>query len=88
MSRIALLAFGMPLVLAACAVAPPSGPSTMVLPAKGKSFDQFQQENATCRQFAAQQSGYKTPAQASEESGVKSAAVGTGLGAAVARHMG
>jgi hypothetical protein len=88
MSRIALLAISIPLALGACAAVPPSGPSTMVLPAKGKSFDQFQQENATCKQFASQQTGYKTPAQASDESGVKSAAVGTGVGAAAGAAIG
>jgi outer membrane lipoprotein SlyB len=88
MSRLFLVALGVPLALAACTAVPPPGPSTMVLPAKGKSFDQFQQENATCKQFAAQETGYKTPAQASQQSGVGSALAGAGVGAAAGAAIG
>ena len=38
--------------LAGCASAP-TGPSVMVLPATGKSMEQFQAEDARCRQIAA-----------------------------------
>jgi len=39
-------------VMAGCAHAP-TGPSVMVLPGSGKSMEQFQKEDATCRQAAA-----------------------------------
>jgi hypothetical protein len=39
-------------VLAGCA-GTPTGPSVMVLPATGKSTEQFQAEDAKCRQMAA-----------------------------------
>jgi hypothetical protein len=42
------------LLLSACATAP-TGPSVMVLPGSGKSFEQFQAEDAACRQWATQQ---------------------------------
>jgi hypothetical protein len=48
------LAPAIALLLTACASAP-TGPSVMVLPGSGKSFEQFQAEDAACRQWAAQQ---------------------------------
>ena len=76
------------LALGACAVAPPTGPSVMALPAQGKSFEQFQQDDATCQQFAAAQIGYGSPAQAATDSAVSSAIVGTALGAAAGAALG
>lgn len=76
------------LALGACAVAPPTGPSVMALPAQGKSFEQFQQDDATCRQYASAQIGYGSPAQASTDSAVTSAIVGTALGAAAGAAIG
>jgi hypothetical protein len=58
----------------------------MVLPGTGKSFEQFQADDAVCRQWAAQQTGI-TPQGAAESSTAKSAVLGTllggGLGAAI-----
>jgi hypothetical protein len=76
------------LALGACAVAPPSGPSVMVLPGEGKSFDQFRADDFECRQFANNQIGGATPGQASVDSGVKSAAIGTAVGAAAGALIG
>ena len=39
---------------AGCATAP-AGPSVMVLPGAGRSFDQFQADVSVCRDWAAQQ---------------------------------
>ncbi len=47
-------------VLGGCASVP-TGPSVMVLPPEGKSFAQFQAEDATCRQWAGQQVGPTHP---------------------------
>jgi hypothetical protein len=66
--------------LSACATVP-SGPGVLVLPGTGKSFDQFRADDFECRQFAQSQLG-ATPETASTDSGVRSAAVGTLLGAA------
>ncbi len=44
------------IALSGC-VSVPTGPSVMVLPPEGKSFAQFQAEDATCRQWAGQQVG-------------------------------
>jgi hypothetical protein len=71
--------------LSGCAVAP--GPSVMVMPGQGKSFEAFQADDAACRQFATQQTGI-APADAANQSLVSSAAVGTVLGAATGAAIG
>lgn len=43
--------------LGACATAQPSGPSVFATPSQGKSFEVFQQEDASCRQVAEAQPG-------------------------------
>lgn len=68
------------LLLAGC-VRVPTGPSVMVLPGSGKSFDQFQLDDAMCRQWALRQTG-TTANQAATDATVSGAAVGTVLGAA------
>ena len=68
-------------ILAAC-VSLPNGPSVMTLPGAGKSFDQFRYDDSDCRRYAYEQVGGITPRQASQTSGIESAAIGAGLGAA------
>jgi hypothetical protein len=79
---------GSVLALSACAVAPPSGPSVMALPGQGKSFQAFQQEDVSCRQYASAQTGGASPAQAATNSAVGSAVLGTALGAAAGAALG
>ena len=43
----------------------PSGPSVMVLPGAGKSFDQFNYDDAVCRDWALRQTGVR-PARAAK----------------------
>src|SRR5437879_11552565 len=74
------------LFLAACATVP-AGPSVMVLPGTGKNFEQFQADDAVCRQWAAQQTG-TTPRRAATESTVSGAAIGTAVGAAAGAAIG
>ncbi|MBK1657540.1 glycine zipper family protein [Paracraurococcus ruber] len=81
------LALLLPLSMAACAVAPPSGPSVLALPAKGKDLGQFQAEDAQCRTYAQAQIGI-SPGQAANQSAIGSAAIGTGLGAAAGALLG
>jgi len=76
------------LALAGCVVAPPTGPSVMALPPQNKNFAQFQQEDTACRQYASQQIGNASPADAATQSGITSAAVGTALGAAAGAVLG
>jgi len=74
------------LLTTACASVP-TGPSVMVLPGTGKAFEQFQVDDASCRQWAAQQTG-TTTGQASTNTAVAGAAVGTVLGAAAGAAIG
>src|SRR5260370_37342968 len=74
------------LLVAACATVP-TGPSVMVLPGTGKNFEQFQADDAVCRQWAAQQTG-TTPQRAATESTVSGAAIGTAVGAAAGAAIG
>ncbi len=69
-----------PLLLVACS-SMPSGPSVMVLPGNGKTFEQFQADDYLCRQYAASQIGTNSN-DVALNSGLKTAALGTGLGAA------
>jgi len=82
---LALLAL---LALGACVTVPPSGPSMLVLPGSGKSFDQFRMNDAECRNYASYQVGGATAAQAAEGSGVRSAVVGTAVGAVAGAAIG
>ena len=69
------------MMLAGC-TSMPQGPSVAVMPAQGKPFDLFQQEDAECRGWARQSLGTGA-AQAGAQSMLGSAAVGTALGAAI-----
>lgn len=76
---IALAAFG-------CATVP-TGPSVMVLPPSGKPFDQFQSEDALCRQWARQQIGL-SPQETVNQNTASGAAIGTILGAGLGAAIG
>jgi len=78
------------LVLSAC-VTMPTGPSVMVLPSAGKSFEVFQSEDLACRNWAALQTG-ATPAGVINQNLTGGAAIGAlmgaGLGAAIGAASG
>src|SRR5262245_18798106 len=74
-------------VLATGCVTVPAGPSVMVLPGSGKLFEQFQADDALCRQWAYQQCGI-TPGDAAVQSGVTSAVLGTAIGAGLGAAIG
>jgi outer membrane lipoprotein SlyB len=73
-------------LLAGCSTIP-TGPSVMVLPGQGRTFEQFQYDDALCRQWCSYQLGTNRH-QASAESTVTGAAVGTALGAATGAAIG
>jgi len=60
----------------------------MVLPGSGKGFDQFRSDEYECRKYAYEQVRGTTPQQASRASGIESAAIGAGLGAAAGAALG
>jgi len=73
-------------LLTACATVP-TGPSVLVLPGTAKNFEQFQTDDAVCRQWALQQTG-TTPNEAGAASTVTGAAVGTAVGAGLGAAIG
>src|SRR3954462_10380588 len=75
------LALIVPLALLASCATTPTGPSVMVLPGSGKTFDQFRFDDNECRQYAMGSSGGKEADQAASDSGLKSAAAGAAIGA-------
>ncbi len=72
--------------LTGCATVP-TGPTYTAMPGSRKSFDQFQFDDASCRQYAVQAAG-GTPGDAAVDAAVGSAVVGTILGAAVGGLLG
>jgi hypothetical protein len=73
-------------VLTGCATLP-QGPSVMVLPAPGKSFEEFQAEDANCKWWANQQSGTSAQEMVNQNT-VTGAVVGTVLGAGLGAAIG
>lgn len=72
------------LLLAGCAVTP-SGPSVMVLPGSSMRFEQFQADDAACRDWAGQASGVASADAANRDAvgiAVLWTVIGAGLGAA------
>jgi hypothetical protein len=74
-------------LLVSCASIP-SGPSVMALPGTGKTFDQFRDDDTYCKLYAHEQVRGQTPNRASVLSGLGTAAVGTGVGAAAGGAFG
>ena len=85
MPRLTLL--GAAILLGACTVIP-TGPSVMVLPGTGQTFERFRADDIDCRQYAQYQIGGKTAGDAAKESAVTSAAVGTAVGALAGAAIG
>ena len=85
MKSLSLTAAASLLLLAGCASVP-TGPSVMALPGTGKSFEQFRNDDAACRQYAHYQAG--GAGQAAADAGLSSAAVGTVVGAVAGAAIG
>lgn len=75
------------LLLSGCA-SMPTGPSVLVLPGTGKSFDQFRADDAICRQYAFELVGGAAPRQSANDSMARSAVTGTIVGAAAGAAIG
>ncbi|MBK6630033.1 MAG: hypothetical protein IPG33_02750 [Betaproteobacteria bacterium] len=83
-SRFMLLA--LPFALGAC-VSMPDGPSVLVMPGTGMSFEQFRQDDAQCRQYASEQTGLSAEG-AADNAAVRSAALGATIGAVAGAAIG
>lgn len=73
------------LLLAACAQTP-MGPTVQVMPGQGKTFEQFQFDQAGCKQYADQ--AVAGQAQNANQRAVGTAAIGTLLGAGLGAALG
>jgi len=73
------------LLLEGC-VTQPLGPTIAVMPAPGKPFDAFQQDQALCRQYADQETA--GGAQQANNQQILTGAVGTALGAGLGAAIG
>ena len=76
------------LLLAGCAAPTPTGPTITSVPPAGKSLTLFQNDDYSCRNYAQQTVAYPASKQNTAGNGVATAAVGTGLGAAVGALLG
>jgi hypothetical protein len=74
------------LILAGCAVTPPSGPRVAVMPAPGKPMDQFAAEDHECRDYASR--SVANQSEAATNAAVGTAVVGTVIGAAAGALVG
>ena len=69
----------------------PTGPTVSVMPGSGKSFEQFQADDAVCRQWAGQQIGLSTQETINQNTAAGAVAgtvIGAGLGAAIGAASG
>ena len=84
-----MLAASSALALAGC-VTVPTGPTVMVLPGTGKTFDAFQADNSACQQFANAALGLGAPpgAQVPDQGANNAAAAATLIGAAAGALIG
>jgi hypothetical protein len=74
------------LVVSGCATIP-TGPSVQVLPGEGKTFEQFQADDAVCRKWAEQQIGI-SPQERVNQNAATGAVVGTAIGAGAGALIG
>lgn len=77
--------YGTTLLLAACANTP-MGPTVQVMPPPGKPFEQFQADQAVCKQFAEQQ--IQGQAERANTTGLLEGIGGTALGAGLGAALG
>jgi hypothetical protein len=85
-SKAIMLLFLLPIAFGGCATVQ-KGPSVSVLPGSGKSFEQFQADDAACRQWADQNIG-ESPQETMNQNTVTGAAVGTAAGALLGAAIG
>lgn len=87
MVRVKWIVLGFVLITAAGCATLPQGPSVMVMPAQGKPFSKFQEEDAGCRKWAEQSVGI-SPADAQNQTTASGAAIGALAGAGIGALLG
>jgi len=88
MKKLSLLFPLSALVLIGGCVTVPVGPQVRVMPGTGKGFDQFQADDANCRQYAYVSIGGPDAARAGQDNAAANAAVATAIGAAAGAAIG
>ena len=78
--RLAVLAAAV--LLTGC-MALPTGPSMSALPGTGKGFDQFRSDDESCRHYAYDTIGGRTPSQSQADTVAKSSVAGAVIGALI-----
>lgn len=86
-TRSSYIVIAIALAVSACTTVP-TGPSRLALPGTGKSFEQFNDDDKTCRTYSLNQSNGVSASQAGNDSFAKSAAVGTAVGAVLGAAVG
>ena len=71
-----------------CASPGPATPSFAAMPGKGKSYEAFQRDDQYCQSSAQQAIGYQSPGEAANQTTVRTAAVGTAIGAIAGAAIG
>jgi hypothetical protein len=87
MKTVPMLLFGAAVSLLCACAQVPTGPGVAVMPAPGKPFEVFQQDDGACRAYASRSVGTDAN-DASTKSLLESGAVGVGLGAAAGALIG
>jgi hypothetical protein len=83
------LILGTVAALSGCVVPPPSRPTVTALPGPGKSFAQFQQDDATCQNYAMEHNGNQAEqAQAASNNATATVVGSTVVGAAAGALLG
>jgi len=84
-SRLTAVGLTAVLVVSGCATAP-MGPTVVAMAGQGKSPDQYEQDNATCKQYASQETAGQ--AEQANNQAVGAAVLGTVLGAGLGAAIG
>lgn len=88
MRRLRACALAAALLAVGGCVSFPTGPSVATFPGTGRSFDQFRADEVDCRRYAFDSVGGNDPSRAQAGSAVRSAAVGTAVGALAGAALG
>jgi hypothetical protein len=88
MTKLSLLLPLSALVALGGCVTVPTGPAVRVMPGTAKSWDQFQADDANCRQYAYNSIGGPNAGQPGQDSAARDAAVAAAIGAAAGAAIG
>ncbi len=84
-----LVSFGiLSVACGGCATPGPATPSFAAMPGRGKSYEAFQRDDQYCQTSAQRAIGYQSPGEAANQATVRTAAVGTALGAIAGAAIG